>query len=386
MTPLVGNPPAAAAVPREYTLFANLSPEQRREVEGLLRPLQIRAGETVVRKGEPGAALYLVVDGEVEVLSEEDGFRLTTLHAGQDFGSLALLSGAPRSASVRAVTDVDLRVLSIADLRALSNQSTDSAYVVLLKNLLVDQGDDLRRSSDNLVQSLRQQVADMRKRLAMGSFMGFVIFIMCLYGFFLRDTVVMAGSHDGESTPISTLILLCYLLILYVLIRRSGLPLRTYGLTTRGWRRSVGESLLWSVAFLAVCLLAKAIAIRSIPAWQGLPLFQPRDLDESDTLIYAGLYLLFAPAQEFLARGVLQSSFQEFLDGRWVTTRAILYSTLMFSATHLHLSTELALIVLIPSIFWGLLYARHRTLIGVSLSHILIGGSVFFLIGIPVSG
>ena len=386
MTPLVETPPAAVAVRREYSLFANLSPQQRREVEGLLKPLHVRAGETVVHRGEPGDALYLVASGEVEILSEDDGFRLTTLHAGQDFGSVALLSGAPRSASVRAVTDADLGVLSIADLRALSNEATDSAYVVLLKNLLIAQGDDLRRSSDNLVQSLRQQVADMRTRLAMGSFIGFVIFIMCIYGFFLRDTVIMAGSHGGQSTPISTLILVCYMLTLYVLIRRSGLPMRTYGLTTLGWQRSVGESLLWSVAFLALCLLVKAICIRSIPAWHGQLLFQPRDLHDSQTLVYVGLYLLFAPAQEFLARGVLQSSFQEFLDGRWVTTRAILYSTLMFSATHLHLSMELALVVLIPSVFWGVLYARHRTLIGVSLSHILIGGSMFFLIGIPGAG
>lgn len=377
------SPHAAAAEEIAYTLFAHLSPQQRREVERLLRPLQARAGETVVHKGEPGDALYLVAAGEVEVLSEDGGFRLTTLHAGQDFGSVALLSGAPRSASVRAVTDVELRILSIADLRALSDDSTDSAYVALLRNLLVDQGQELRRSSDDLVESLRRQVADMRKRLAMGSFIGAVIFIMCLYGFFLRDTVVMVGARPGGSTPISVLILLGYLVTLYALIRRSGLPLSTYGLTTAGWRRSIIESLLASIAFLALCLLIKSIALRMVPAWQGLPLFQPRDFGTSHALMYAGLYLFFAPAQEFIARGVLQSSLQEFLDGRWVTARAIVYSTLMFSATHLHVSTQLALLVSLPSVLWGVLYARHRTLIGVSVSHVLIGGLMFFLVGIP---
>ncbi len=370
----------------EYRLLATLAPQQRRQVEGLLRPLRARAGEIVVTKGAPADALYLVARGEVEVLSADDGFRLTTVHAGQDFGSVALLNGAPRSASVRAVTDVDLRVLSIDDLRALSNETTDSAYVVLLKNLLIDQGADLQRSSDNLVQSLRQQVAEARTRLAMGSLIGFVIFIMCLYGFFLRDSVMVVSTQQGSSTPISTLILVVYLVTLYVLIRRSGLPLRTYGLTWLGWQQSVIEALLWSVALLAVGLLAKWIAIRWVPGWRGQPLFKGPALGESNTVTYAALYLLFAPAQEFMARGVLQSSFQEFLDGRWVTTRAILYSTMLFSATHLHLSTGFALLVLIPSVFWGILYARHRTLIGVSLSHILVGGCMFFCIGIPGAG
>src|SRR4051812_41090421 len=203
--------PTTAAMQADYTLFAKLSPEHRRQVEGLLRPLHVRAGETVFHKGERGNALYLVTQGDLEVLSEDGGFRLTTLHAGQDFGSVSLLSGAPRSASVRALTDVDLRVLSIDDLRGLSNHTSDSAYVALLKNLLVDEGNDLRRSSDDLVHSLRRQLADMRQRLAMGSFIGFVIAIMCVYGFLLRESVGLASSQRGGSTPISIVIVIFYI-------------------------------------------------------------------------------------------------------------------------------------------------------------------------------
>ncbi len=368
----------------EYALLSTLSPQQRRQVDGLLTSRHVRAGETVVRRGEPGDALYLVERGELEVLSEEGGVRLTTIGAGEDFGSVALLSDAPRSASVRALSDADLRVLSVDHLRALSAEVTDSAYVALLRNMLVTQGADLRRSSDNLVRSLRQQLEDARKRLAMGSILGGAIFIMCVYSFALRDSIVLTG-RTGSSTPASVALIVFYVLTMYAVIRRSGYPLSTYGLTRSGWRRSVRESLLCSAVIAGGYLLGKWIAIHWALGWEGESLIQPVPLTR-EVGIGLAFYALFAPFQEFVARGVLQSSFQEFLIGRWVTARAILYSTMMFSTTHLHMSMAFAVLVLIPSVIWGMLYARHRTLIGVSLSHIIVGVVVFFVIGVPGIG
>ena len=63
---------------------------------------------------------------------------------------------------------------------------------------------------------------------------------------------------------------------------------------------------------------------------------------------------------------------------------AVLLSTLMFTQIHLHLTPAYAIAVFFPSLFWGALYARHRTLVGVSVSHILIGIYVAFFLGLPL--
>jgi NADH dehydrogenase len=68
---------------------------------------RFEAGETIVRKGEVGDRMYLVTEGEVEVVTEDsDGRKLVvaTLGAGEYFGEMALLSKQPRSATVRGRT------------------------------------------------------------------------------------------------------------------------------------------------------------------------------------------------------------------------------------------------------------------------------------------
>jgi hypothetical protein len=375
----------------EYALFEGLTTEQHHVVRSLLSRRSVEAGDVVIQEGDPGDALYLVEEGELEVYKESEGsedLRLTTLGPGDEFGSVALLSDEPRSASVRALTPTTLLALAIGDLRELSHEAIDSPYVVLLKNLLLNQNANLRRSSETVVAHYEAKLKEAQRGLAMGSFLGFLILTMCVYGFALRVSVE-AVSAAGDSTPITVVILLFYVASLLVFMRRSGYSMSTFGLTLKGWKRATGESLLWSVGFIAVTISAKALAIAVIPAYQGEPLFSLDGFYEfsaTENLALAATYAAFAPAQELIARGALQSSFQEFLQGKWVTGRAIVYSTMLFATTHLHLSTTFAIATLVPSVFWGVLYARQRTLVGVSISHVLIGLFVLFVLGAPGGG
>ena len=81
---------------------------------------------------------------------------------------------------------------------------------------------------------------------------------------------------------------------------------------------------------------------------------------------------------------MMPSSLHEFLSGPHATRWAILLSTLMFTQIHLHLTPAYAVSAFFPSRFWGAIYARHRTLLGVSVSHVLIGVYVAFFLGLPL--
>jgi len=69
--------------------------------------------QVIIRQGEPGDCAYFIQSGEVEVVQESDGNQvvLRILHAGDYFGEMALLSGQPRTASVRALTPTKVAVL-----------------------------------------------------------------------------------------------------------------------------------------------------------------------------------------------------------------------------------------------------------------------------------
>ncbi len=98
--------------------FAGLTAERLAEIATLLKPRLALPGETVVRRGERGDAMFFIASGAVEVrvpgLAEP-----VTLGTGDVFGEMALLTSRPRNADVRALGYCQLLVLDKRDFRRL---------------------------------------------------------------------------------------------------------------------------------------------------------------------------------------------------------------------------------------------------------------------------
>jgi CRP/FNR family transcriptional regulator, cyclic AMP receptor protein len=86
----------------EVPLFSGLSSRHLKKVASLGRIRRIHEGARVIRNGEPGDSLYIVLDGEVSV--GRRGLSGLTLGIGSFFGELALIDGGPRTATVVAKT------------------------------------------------------------------------------------------------------------------------------------------------------------------------------------------------------------------------------------------------------------------------------------------
>ena len=69
------------------------------------RTVRLAARDWLFRAGEPADRLFVVVSGRLQVLAADDGCVLREVGSGAALGELGLLTGAPRSASVRAVRD-----------------------------------------------------------------------------------------------------------------------------------------------------------------------------------------------------------------------------------------------------------------------------------------
>jgi MFS family permease len=105
-------PPAEVGLLRSLPLFAPLPPATIEYLAGRLERRRVSAGETVMRRGEPGEAFYVIANGTVEVLLDGDRRELG---AGEFFGEIALLRDVPRTATVVAKTNAELLELSRDD-------------------------------------------------------------------------------------------------------------------------------------------------------------------------------------------------------------------------------------------------------------------------------
>ena len=90
-------------------------------------------GETVFEEGDPGRALFVVVEGAVEITraTPQGPYVLNTLGPGDAFGELALIDDFPRSATARVATPGRLLILYKSDFDALMEGNSRIALVVL---------------------------------------------------------------------------------------------------------------------------------------------------------------------------------------------------------------------------------------------------------------
>ena len=86
-------------------IFRLLDPEQLRALARTARPLALGPSERFVVQGDEGTSLFVVADGDVEVVLRRPhgpDMHVDTLSRGAVVGEMSLLTGEPRSATVRA--------------------------------------------------------------------------------------------------------------------------------------------------------------------------------------------------------------------------------------------------------------------------------------------
>ena len=119
-------------------VFGSLDESVRLELAGHLEPVHAAAGQVVIRQGDPGDGLYLVVSGRVRVSVTAGGAErvLYDLGRGAVVGEMALLSDRPRAATVRAARDSDLLMLRVSSFTSLLERNP--ALLAGMMRMLVD--------------------------------------------------------------------------------------------------------------------------------------------------------------------------------------------------------------------------------------------------------
>src|SRR5919112_5064002 len=118
---------------RRVPLLADLSEEDLERLYEMAETVSVPAGQLVLREGDTGDSLYIVLEGELEV-TKRQGDReilLSSYRAGQFFGEMALLERAPRSASVRTLRESRLLAIDQTAFQALLSRSPSAPFNIL---------------------------------------------------------------------------------------------------------------------------------------------------------------------------------------------------------------------------------------------------------------
>lgn len=135
---------------QQIALFRELTYQEMLQILPLTHEYTMPAREVVIREGERGGELYVLLEGGVEI--ESEGVLLTALGPGSHFGELALVDDRPRSATVRTSVPSRLLVLRRKDFHQLTRGELAPK---LLWNLIFDISNRLRMTSWQLTEQVR---------------------------------------------------------------------------------------------------------------------------------------------------------------------------------------------------------------------------------------
>jgi len=101
----------------QIPLFSSCTKREMAQVAALTSPAELAAGTILTRQGAAGGLAFVIASGRAEVTRQ--GKRLATLGPGDVVGELSLIDGQPRSATVKALTDLEVLEIDGRDLAKL---------------------------------------------------------------------------------------------------------------------------------------------------------------------------------------------------------------------------------------------------------------------------
>ncbi len=378
---------------RDAELFQGLSTSELELVAPLIGKRTIEEGELLVREGETASEIFLLESGSLEIVKQDQEAEcertIGEISPGELVGEVAMLDGLPLFATVRATSPCELLVLPFNALRPTAQEALSQApqdnhkrgtYYKLLERVIRALADRVRDQADD-------SLADAKRRAAVGKFLINILVLLCLYSYLLSGLTLL-GKHVPSTSFISIPMQIVFALGSWRFIRSTGYPLEQFGLSSRHLLSSTLEAVVFTVPVLGLLVGIKWLVLWLNGNPRGVPLVAYLDvaarLSESRVLSLLGIYALTCVVQELIVRGALQSSLQMFLSGPRAKLQAVLIAALLFSMTHLHMSFLFASLAFVPGVFWGWLFARRPNILGVTLSHIVVGGFVFFIMGVNI--
>jgi Cyclic nucleotide-binding domain/HEAT repeats len=115
---------------RKVPLFEALPPQELEPIAAVAEEEDFSEGELLAVRGEPGDTLYVIIDGQVQVLGPDER-ELAVRGPGDFIGEMAVISSKPRAASLLAMSDVRVLELHKSAFEAILRERPETALAMM---------------------------------------------------------------------------------------------------------------------------------------------------------------------------------------------------------------------------------------------------------------
>ncbi len=141
---------------KDVDIFSSTPEEDLIEVASIVEELEVKEKEEVIKKGDIGTSMYIIIEGEMKV---HDGDKeLARLGNRKVFGELAALDPEPRSASITALRDSQLFRLEQGPLYDLMAEHVD-----VVKGIMHVLCNRMRQATKDIAE-LKKEISEIRKK------------------------------------------------------------------------------------------------------------------------------------------------------------------------------------------------------------------------------
>lgn len=359
---------------KQLELFRDLNEESIAAIINLGEIVKISSETYLCHENEKIDYFYIVLSGSLGVIKEHQStheeFQINQLHAGTCIGEVGIAGQKLRTATIKSLEETSLFRCQINKLRYLVYKKYKDIYPYLpllrkLDGILIDR---LQYMNQEKVAAMQDQITYLTEKLRMSIFMVATISLLCIYSLSVQVLIFLI-KQTTNSTNVTLPMMIVLVGVISYISAKTGFGLKDLGITTKNWRQATYESILYTIPILVAFTFIKFLFVEFIPRYSHLPVF---DIDPS-VVLGLGYIFLIVPIQELLSRGILQGSLNRFLISQHKEWYSIIISNLIFSAFHTFISPIFAFISFLSGLYYGWLYARHKTLLGPWIAHSLTG-------------
>ena len=191
--------------------------------------------------------------------------------------------------------------------------------------------------------------------------------------------IVALWQQTGQrvSQEIMTQFIHAISLIMFFYIRHyTHFSFEEMGLKVKGIGKAIKVDCLLTAVFTAILFGIKLILLRVSPGFfpAGAPFWDWSRMNWSDFT-----YPLTAVLQEFLSRGVIHENLRRIFVGKYSEAAAIIVSSLLFGALHIHRGFMYMLAATALLSIFGILYRKQNSIWGLCIPHFVLGEVIWFL-------